>query len=109
MLRRFREGVESVDKLARDLESMLDKSSPGLAAEIHEAELRFHLVNSLPEKDVFQLKVSPKDTYAETIPKARGMLLTYSRADRHHPISQIQSESKALHQDRLDHMEESLQ
>ena len=37
------------------------------------------------------------------------MLLIYSRADRHHPISQIQSESKALHQDRLDCMEESLQ
>ena len=60
MLRRFREGVESVDELARDLESMLDKSSPGLAAEIHEAELRFHLTNSLPENDAFQLKVITK-------------------------------------------------
>ena len=109
MLGRFREGVESVDELAQDLKRMLDKSSPGLLAEIREAELRFHLMNSLPEKDVFQLKVSPKDTYAETISKAREMLLIYSRADRHHPISQIQSESQALHQDRLDHMEESLQ
>ena len=109
MLRRFREGVESVDELAQDLESMLEKSSPGLPAEILEAELRFHLMISLPEKDAFQLKVSPKDTYAETISKAREMLLIYSRADRHYPISQIQSESKAVHQDRLDHMEESLQ
>ena len=109
MLRRFREGAESVDQLARDLERMLDKSSPGLPAEIREAELRFHLMNSLPEKVAFQLKVSPKGTYAETISKAREMLLIYSRADRHHPISQIQSESKALHQDRLDRMEESLQ
>ena len=50
-----------------------------------------------------------KGTYAETISKAREMLLIYSRADRHHPISQIQSESKVLHQNHLDHMEESLQ
>ena len=88
---------------------MLDKSSLGLPAEIREAELWFHLMNSLPEKVAFQLKVSPKGTYAETISKAREMLLIYSRADRHHPISQIQSKSKALHQDRLDRMEESLQ
>ena len=76
-----------LNELAQDLKRMLDKSSPGLLAEIREAELRFHLMNSLPEKDVFQLKVSPKDTYAETISKAREMLLIYSRADRHHPIS----------------------
>ena len=37
------------------------------------------------------------------------MLLIYSRADRHYPISQIQPRSKVLQQDRLDHMEESLQ
>ena len=109
MLRQFREGCENIDKLARDLERMLDMSSLGLPAEIHEAELRFHLMNSLPEKVAFQLKVLPKGTYAETISKAREMLLIYSRADRHHPISQIQLESKTLHQDRLDHLEESLQ
>ena len=88
---------------------MLDKSSPGLPVEIRKAELQFHLMNSLPEKGAFQLKVSPTDTYVETISKAREMLLIYSRIERHHPISQIQSESKALHQNRLDHMEESLQ
>ena len=108
MLRRFREGCESIDELARDLERMLDKSSPGLPAEIREAELRFHLMNSLPEKVSFQLKVSPKGTYAETISKAREILLIYSRADKHHPISQIQPEPKVLQQDRLDRMEESL-
>ena len=94
MLGWFREGVESVDKLARNLERMLYRSFPGefpgLPAEIREAELRFHLMNSLPEKVAFQLKVSPKGTYAETISKAREMLLIYSRADRHHPISQSQ-------------------
>ena len=56
MLRRFREGCESIDELARDLERMLDMSSPGLPVEICEAELRFHLMNSLPEKVAFQLK-----------------------------------------------------
>ena len=96
MLRRFREGCKSVDKLARDLERMLDKISPGLPAEICEAELGFHLMNSLPEKVAFQLKVSPKGTYTETISKASEMLLIYSRADRHYPISQIQPESKVL-------------
>lgn len=48
MLRQFREGCESIDELARDLERILDKSLPGLSAEIHEVELRFHLMNSLP-------------------------------------------------------------
>ena len=109
MLRQFREGCKSIDELARDLERMLDRSSPGLPAEIHEAKLQFHLMNSLPKKVAFQLKVSPKGTYAETISKARKILLIYSRADRHHPISQIQTEPKVLQQDRLDRMEESLQ
>lgn len=45
----------------------------------------------------------------QTISKASEVLLIYSSADRHYPISQIQLESKALHQDRLDDMEESLQ
>ena len=45
--RRFREESESIDELARDLETLLDRSSP---ANIRDAELRFHLMNSLPEK-----------------------------------------------------------
>ena len=50
MLRWFREGVESVAELARDLERMLDKSSPGLPVEIRKAELRFYLMSSLLER-----------------------------------------------------------
>ena len=95
-LRRFREGSESIDELARDLERMLDKSSPGLPAEICETELRFHFMNTLPEKVAFQLKLLPKGTYTETISKAREFLLIYSRADGHHPVSQIQPESAVL-------------
>ena len=109
MLRQFREGCESVDELARDLERMLDMSSPGLSVEIREVELQFHLTSSLPEKVAFQLKVSPKGTYVETISKAREMLLIYSKADRHYPIRKIRPESKALHQDCLDRLEKSLQ
>ena len=109
MLRLFKEGCESVDKLARDLERMLDKLSPGLPAEIHKTELRFHLMNSLPEKVAFQLKLSPKVTYAETISKAREISLIYSRAEKHHPVSQIQLESTVLHQNHLARMEETLQ
>ena len=71
--------VESFDELARDLERMLDKSSPGLPAEVCEAELRFHLMICRPEKVAFQLKASPKGTYAETISKVREMLLIYRR------------------------------
>ena len=56
-LRRFREGFESVDELARDLKRLLDRSSPSLPAAIRKAELRFHLMNSLPEKVAFQLKL----------------------------------------------------
>ena len=107
MFRRFREGCESVDELARDLEKLLDRSSPGLPAEIRETELRFHLMNSLPDKVAFQLKLSPKGAYAETISKAREILLIYSRTDRVHPVSQIQLEPTALYQGHLDRMEES--
>ena len=73
MLRQFREGCESVDEIAQDLKRMLDMSSPGLPAEIREAELRFHLMNSLLEKVAFQLKVLPKGTYTETISKERNV------------------------------------
>ena len=108
-LRRFREGGESVDELARDLERMLDKSSPGLPAEIRETELRFHLINSLPDKVAFQLKLSPKGSYAETISKALELVLIYSRIEKSDPVSLIQPESATPRKDRLDRMEESLQ
>ena len=105
-LQRFREGSESIDELARDLERMLDKSSTGLPAEIRE---RFHLINSLPDKVAFQLKLSPKGSYAETISKVRQLLLIYSRNDRSDPVSLVQPESTTLCKDHLDCMEESLQ
>jgi len=37
--RRFCEGIESIDELARDLEKLLNQASPGLPAATHKAEL----------------------------------------------------------------------
>ena len=78
-----------MDELARDLERLLDRSSPGFPATICEAELRFHLMNSLPEKVAFQLKLLPKGNLAKTISKAREILLIYSRV-KTNPVSLIQ-------------------
>ena len=50
--RQFREGSESIDELARDLGTLLDRLSPGLPADIRDMELRFHLMNSLPENAI---------------------------------------------------------
>ena len=58
--RKLQEGRERIDKLARDLKKLLDKSSPGLPTAIRDTELRYHLINSLPERIAFQLKLLPK-------------------------------------------------
>ena len=58
--RKLRENQESIDELARDLERLLDKASPGLPAINRNAELRYHLLNALPEKVALQLKLLPK-------------------------------------------------
>ena len=85
--RRLREGQESVDELARDIEQLLDRASPGLPGELRDHELRFHLINALPEKVTFQLKLLPKLEHGETIPKARELLLIFIRADN--PVNQV--------------------
>ena len=46
--RRLREDRESVDELARDIEKLLDKASPGLPPDVRDTELRFHLSSALP-------------------------------------------------------------
>jgi len=102
--RRLREGVESIDELARDLEKLLDHASPGLPAATREAELRFHLINSLPDAVSFQLKLQSPANYPATIAKARELQLIYSRNNIPQPVSSIRSEEK----DRLDRLEQSL-
>ena len=73
-LRKFRDGGESTDESACDLERLLDRATLGLPANVRDTKLRFHLINSLPEKVTFQLKLLPKGTIAETMAKAREHL-----------------------------------
>ena len=101
-VRKFREGGESIDELARDLERLLDKASPGLPAAVRDSELCFHLMNSLPERVALQLKLH---TYVEIIAKARELCLIYSTVD-------TTSAAKINHvaeTTRLDWMEATLQ
>ena len=73
--------------MARDIEKLLDKASPGLPKELRDTELRFHLTRTLPDKIAFQLKLLPKQDYLQTISKARELLLIYQRAAD--PVNQI--------------------
>ena len=75
--RQFKEDLESVDELAQDLERLLEKSSPDLPTAVKSTELRFHLINALPEKISFQLKLLPKRNYCEMISKAKELILLY--------------------------------
>ena len=104
--RRVLRKEESIDELARDLEKLLDRASPGLPAEIKDSELRFYLINSLPEQISLQLKLQPKVTYAETIAKARELRLIYDRTKENEQINQVQSKQD---DDRLHKLEETIQ
>ena len=101
--RRFREGQESVDELARDLEELLDKASPERPLKVRDTELRYHLTAALPPKIAFQLKLLPKESYQKTILKAKELLLIYGRATD--SISTIVTDPG---KDRLDKFEENL-
>ena len=97
---------ESVDELARDIEKLLEQVSPGLPAGVKDSELRFHLINSLPEKVSLQLKLLPKVNYAETIAKARELRLIYSRTEASEHVSKVYSTQE---EDRLHKLEETIQ
>lgn len=102
--RHLREG-ESIDELARDVEKMLDQASPGLPGELRESELRFYLINALPEKVSLQLKLQPKCSYVETIARSKELLLIYSRAETLERVNQVQ----AKEDQRLQKLEETMQ
>ena len=80
--RKLRGDRESVDVLARELERLLDKASPGLPVEIRDRELKYHLMNVLPERVSLQLKLLPTQTYTQMISKATELLLIYQRVDK---------------------------
>ena len=89
------------------MERLLDKASPGLPAINRNAELRYHLLNALPEKVALQLKLLPKVDYPETISKARELLLLFHQVDTPTiAVSQVQPRSS---EDRLRGVEEALQ
>ena len=104
--RKLQEGRESIDEVARDLEKLLDKASPGLPAEIRDTELRYHLINSLPERIALQLKLLPKVNFVETISKARELFLIYSRTNTTESVNPILHTEVAI---RLDRVEATLQ
>ena len=97
---------ESVDELARDLERLLDKASPGLPIEIRDRELKYHLMNALPEKISLQLKLLPTQTYTQTISKATELLLIYRRVDKAEGHIQRITNPK---EERLDKIEAAVQ
>ena len=106
--RRFKEDLESVDELARDLERLLEKASPDLPTAIRSTELRFHLINALPEKVSFQLKLLPKGNYRETISKAKELVSIYHRVDKTEQTNQLVS-NPGPDAHRLDRLEEAIQ
>ena len=85
---------ESFDKLARDIEKLLNRASPNLPAKIRDTELRFHLINTLPEKIAFQLKLLPKENYHRTISKTRELLSIFSRAEASEPVKEVGTVTK---------------
>jgi len=106
--RKLREGQESVDELAKDLEKLLDVASPGLPEANRQSELRYHLLNALPDKVAFQLKLLPKVGYHDTISKARELLLLFRRADM--PTTTSVNHLVTSHnEERLRGVEEALQ
>jgi len=64
--------VESIDELARDFEKLLDQASPGFPSAMREMELRFHLINSLPDNLAFHLNRSLKQAI---LPQLLGLCL----------------------------------
>ena len=102
--RRIREG-ESVDEIAREVEKLLDQASPGLPEELRESELRFYLINALPDKVSLQLKLQPKCNYADTIARSKELLLIYGRADTVERVNQVQTKDDQ----RLQKLEETVQ
>ena len=102
--RRLRD-QESVDELARDIEKLLDKASPGLPADARDMELRFHLTTALPEKIAFQLKLLPRQTYHQTIAKARELRLIFRQAIDLEPVNQVDISPS---EQRLEKLEEAV-
>ena len=104
--RKFVEGRESIDKMARCIERLLDRASPGLPANVCDSELQYHLINALPDKVSLQLKLLPQENYQQTISKARELLLIYGRSSGTEQANQVLVSPS---NERLEKLEETLQ
>ena len=104
--RKFVEGRESIDEMARGIERLLDRASPGLPANVRDSELQYHLINALPDKVSLQLKLLPQENYQQTISKARELLLIYGRSSGAEQANQVLVSPS---NERLEKLEETLQ
>ena len=102
--RQLRES-ESINELASNVEKLFDRAYSGLPDEVRDSELRFHFMNSLPEKIALQLKLQAKVKFAQTMAKAREVRLIYERAEATERVSQL----KSTEDTRITQMEETLQ
>ena len=59
-----------------------------------EGELRFHLMNSLPDPVAFQLKLQPPVNYSATIAKAQELQLIYSWNSNPKPVNSVRSKER---------------
>ena len=105
--RKLLENQESIDELARDIEKLLNTVSPGLPEANHQAELCYHLLNALPDKVAFQLRLLPRVGYHETISRARELLLLFHRADM--PTTAVNHMVTSYNENRLRGVEEAIQ
>ena len=88
-------------------EKLLDTVSPGLPEANRQVELRYHLLNALPDKVALQLKLLPKVGYHDTISKARELLLLFRRAEM--PTTNVNHLLTSHNEERLRGVEEALQ
>ena len=97
---------ESVDELARDIEKLLDQASPGLPNEVKDSELRFHLINSLPES-LAATQSSTKGWLCRNNHQGQRTSIdtVYKRTEGSECVNQVQSKDDA----RLQKLEETIQ
>ena len=103
--KKFVEGRESIEELARCIERLVDKASPGLPTDTRASELLYHLINALPDKVSLQLKLLPQGNYQQTIAKTWELLLIYGRSAVIEQANQVQANPSSA---RLDKLEETL-
>ena len=67
--RYYRERGESIDELVWDIKKLLDWSSPRLPAEVHDSELRFHLIVPCLKKLSSNWNLYPKKLMHKQLPR----------------------------------------